>query len=234
VTEPILSTVDYERFRSLVQERSGLHFPERKRLDLASGVLRGLAESGHANLDEYYRVLRQTGTPAGRSAFEQLVNLLTIGETHFFRDQTQFSALEQHILPGLIAQRSPARGACACGAQAAPSGEEPYSLAMLAAGLLPDQAALAGHHPGDRHQQPGVAASRRSGLRRLVVPRRARAQRAVALLPARARPAVAPRYRLLDAVRQAVTLMPLHPSKTLTRRCTTTPWRWTSFCAATC
>jgi chemotaxis protein methyltransferase CheR len=210
VTEPTLSTVDYERFRTLIQERSGLHFPERKRLDLASGVLRGLAESGYANLDEYFRVLRQSGTPAGRAAFEQLVNLLTIGETHFFRDQAQFTALEQHILPGLIAQRAGGPRRLRLWSAGCASGEEPYSLGMLLAGLLPDQAAW----------QITVLATdiNSQALRRADEAvygdwsfREERARTAQSRFFVRVPgPWVAPRYRLLDTIRHTVTFGPLN------------------------
>lgn len=139
MNETGLSQRDYLRFQALVQERSGLHFSERRALDLASGVLRGMAEAGRTSLDDYYRLLSDTGTPAGRAACEQLVNLLTVGETHFFRDESQFAALEQHVLPALIARNAAAgtrrlriwSAGCA-------SGEEPFSLAILLVTLLED------------------------------------------------------------------------------------------------
>lgn len=139
MNESGLSQRDYLRFQALVQERSGLHFSERRALDLASGVLRGMAEAGQTSLDDYYRLLSDGSAPAGRAACEQLVNLLTVGETHFFRDESQFAVLEQHILPALIARNAGAgprrlriwSAGCA-------SGEEPYSLAILLTMLLDD------------------------------------------------------------------------------------------------
>ena len=139
MNESGLSQRDYLRFQALVQERSGLHFAERRALDLASGVMRGMAEVGQTSLDEYYLLVSDTGTPAGRAACEQLVNLLTVGETHFFRDESQFAALEQHVLPALIS-RNVAAGTRRLRVWSAgcASGEEPYSLAILLTTLLDD------------------------------------------------------------------------------------------------
>ena len=60
---------DYLRFRDLVLERTGLHFPEKKRGDLEIGVLKSLAESSLAgsaqrnNLDAYYSLLADRNNP---------------------------------------------------------------------------------------------------------------------------------------------------------------------------
>jgi chemotaxis protein methyltransferase CheR len=66
-----------------------------------------------------------------------LIEALTIGETHFFRNQPQFQALTETILPGLIAARRAERRLRIWSAGCA-TGEEPYSLAMALEDLLPD------------------------------------------------------------------------------------------------
>ena len=143
-----LSYTDYLRFRDLVLERSGLHFPDKKRSELENGLNKALTDSPMVtatdNLDDYYHILSDRDNPLGRVEMERLINALTIGETHFFRNQAQFNALTLHVLPELIKRKRAAATALGLQPQlrvwstGCASGEEPYSLAMLLRQLLPD------------------------------------------------------------------------------------------------
>lgn len=130
-----LSDTDYARFNQLLQDYCGLHFPEKRRAELEYGVRQAFAASTCATLDEYYRALGPINHDAAE--IDRLVNAVTIGETHFFRDEGQFNALALHVLPGLIQQRQASRTLRIWSAGCA-SGEEPYSLAMLLRELIPD------------------------------------------------------------------------------------------------
>ncbi|MBN1219696.1 MAG: tetratricopeptide repeat protein [Anaerolineae bacterium] len=143
---------DYLRFRDLVLERTGLNFHEKKRSDLEIGLLKSIAESplgaanGKHDLSRYYNLLCDKDNPASQVEMQRLINTLTIGETHFFRDEAQFNALANNVLPNLIARKRAA--AAAVGPDIQPqlriwsvgcaSGEEPYSVAILLKELLPD------------------------------------------------------------------------------------------------
>lgn len=148
-----LSFGDYLRFRDLVLERSGLYFPEKKRRDLEIGVLKALNSASHELKDPntYYKFLQEKATPDAQAEMDRLINLLTIGETHFFRDNAQFEALANYILPALIARKR--AGATAFGpsypanrpqlrlwSAGCATGEEAYSLAILVRELIPDLA----------------------------------------------------------------------------------------------
>ena len=143
---------DYLRFRELVLERSGLYFPEKRRVSLEVGLFKALAASkmfisewGY-NLDGYYELLRDKNNPAGKAELERLIHTLTIGETHFFRDEAQFNALATNVLPELIARKRAAAAAVGPGinpqlriwSAGCATGEEPYSIAILLNELLPD------------------------------------------------------------------------------------------------
>jgi chemotaxis protein methyltransferase CheR len=132
---PSLKYGDYVRFSELVAERFGLNFPEKRRPDLERGVQQAFAASTCASLDEYYGLLHDE--QQGAVDMERLVNVLTIGETHFFRDTTQIDALYYHVLPELIERRRPLRTLRIWSAGCA-SGEEAYSIAMMLRELLPD------------------------------------------------------------------------------------------------
>ncbi len=148
---------DYLRFRDLIRQRSGLDFHEKKQNDLQIGLSKALQSLPEAlrqhspspwDLDTYYHFLREATTPAARAEMDRLINLLTIGETYFFRDSAQFDALVTHVLPELIARKRAAAAAVGQKPPVAPqlrlwsagcaTGEEPYSLAILLYELIPD------------------------------------------------------------------------------------------------
>jgi chemotaxis protein methyltransferase CheR len=130
-----LSFGDYVRFTRLMEDRFGLTFPEKRRMELEIGVRRAFAASTCADLNSYFEIL---GDPVnGQLELERLVNNLTIGETHFFRDAGQIDALANRVLPEIIERRRAARTLRIWSAGCA-SGEEPYSIAMLLRDLIPD------------------------------------------------------------------------------------------------
>jgi chemotaxis protein methyltransferase CheR len=139
------------RFRNLILERSGLYFPEKKKMDLEIGLAKALSEANIGlaepyNLEQYYRLLQDKHHPVGRAEMERLVNALTVGETHFFRNEAQFDALYTEVLPALIAHKRAAAAAVGPGilpqlriwSAGCATGEEPYSLAIMLTEMIPD------------------------------------------------------------------------------------------------
>ena len=124
----------YDAVIRLLGERTGLSFPPQRHESAEHGVRRAMARAGATDPEEFLGL-------AARDArvLDDLVVELTVGETYFFRNEPQFQALEQHILPELIARRRPSRQLRLWSAGCA-SGEEPYSLAILLERLLPDLA----------------------------------------------------------------------------------------------
>jgi chemotaxis protein methyltransferase CheR len=106
--------------RALVSERLGLAFPSRRGDDLRQAF----AARSVASLRE-----QPTTTPEWRS----LISELTVRESYFFRESAEL----QRALGALIAARRDTRRLTLWSAGCA-SGEEPYTLAMLLAGLLPE------------------------------------------------------------------------------------------------
>jgi chemotaxis protein methyltransferase CheR len=141
---------DYVRFRDLVLARSGLNFSEKKRTDLEFGLLKALQDAPQGmrgDINAYFHYLNNAATPQAQAEIDRLVNLLTVGETHFFRNEAQFDALAKEVLPLLIARKR--KVAAAVGVPPAipqlriwsagcATGEEAYSLAILLQELIAD------------------------------------------------------------------------------------------------
>ena len=129
-----LSLDAVERFRGLVARRFGLSFDDAKLGVLADVLRRRLAVVGQP-CETYLGSLeaRQLGDDELRA----LASALTVTETYFFRNPDQFRALEQSVLPSRIQAQATTRRLRILSAGCA-SGEEPYSLAIVARQCLPD------------------------------------------------------------------------------------------------
>lgn len=126
------------RLADLVESCLGLQFNPERWPDLERGILAAAREKGIETPEDYARSLLQK--PLLPQDRDLLAQHLTIGETYFFRDEPFFRILENSVLPDLIRRRRAAgipilriwsAGCC--------TGEEPYSVAMLLEGLLPDR-----------------------------------------------------------------------------------------------
>ncbi len=116
---------------ALLKERVGLHV----RRDGHSALKIALA----ARLDElrgrvpdvatYVRVLRSEG---GDDELRQLLPLVTVGKTSFFRDERQFRAFDA-LAPGFLDRARRGGRRVAIWSAGCATGEEPYSIAMALA-----------------------------------------------------------------------------------------------------
>jgi chemotaxis protein methyltransferase CheR len=108
---------------------AGLVFDRSRRPALAGIVSDRIAATGAADLGAY---LARISAPSGADERQRLLDEVTIPETHFFRNPPQMHALRHRLLPELM-RRAVARGrALTIWSAGCSSGEEPYSLAMLA------------------------------------------------------------------------------------------------------
>jgi chemotaxis protein methyltransferase CheR len=134
---PHLEEADYARFRALAHALTGMEFGAHRRPELERAVGETSYATGVTNLGSLYDLLRQA--PVHDLACVTFVRHLSVGETHFFRNEPQFTALTQHILPELIERKRHLRQLRIWSAGCS-TGEEPYSLAILLEQLLPDLA----------------------------------------------------------------------------------------------
>ena len=133
--EPAMGDAEFRMFTALLRRHCGLHFGAESRYVFERRVLRRVRELELTSYAAYHLLLR-TGA-GGEQELARLVDELTINETYFFRERAQLAALVAEILPELRALRG-GRPVSIWSAGCA-SGEEPYSVVMLAreAGFVP-------------------------------------------------------------------------------------------------
>jgi chemotaxis protein methyltransferase CheR len=128
-----LARSDLDEFRAAVARRLGLHHDESRTNVLADVLLRRMHATGCGTAGSYLeRLEARWADESGALAAE-----LTVGETFFFRDVDQLRAVAERVLPERVAARGPDKRLRILSAGCA-SGEEPYSLAILAREALPD------------------------------------------------------------------------------------------------
>src|SRR5580765_6115789 len=112
----------------LILRRCGLAFRHARLADVM-GVVREQAKARSVSSEAYYQMLSKPGEHA--SEWEALVERLINHETSFFRHPPSFDALQRHILPELRDAR-PRGGKLNLGSAGCSTGQEAYSLAMVA------------------------------------------------------------------------------------------------------
>lgn len=137
--EPDISDEEFLLFQNFISQNSGIFVDEIKR-DLLRKAL--LARTTFLNLSgytDYYKFLKYN--PRGEEEFKEILNLITVCETYFFRDAKHFHTLRNYLLAEII-KRKQAQGSNGIRIWSAgcSTGEEPYSIAItLLEALQPAQ-----------------------------------------------------------------------------------------------
>ena len=119
-------------------ESTGLAFYADRDEPLTELVAERLAVLGLRNCSSYAEFL--CCGEKGNAEMDVLIAQLTIGETYFFRDEEQFAAIRDIILPDILARNRRSKRLLIWSAGCA-TGAEPYSLAILLSRELANQIA---------------------------------------------------------------------------------------------
>jgi chemotaxis protein methyltransferase CheR len=128
----------YGQLKDQLIESTGLAFYGDRDEPLTKLVAERLAILGLRDCLSYAEFLAKGQT--GAAEMDVLIAKLTIGETYFFRDEEQFAAIRDVILPDILARNRFSRRLLIWSAGCA-TGAEPYSLAILLARELGEQLA---------------------------------------------------------------------------------------------
>ena len=116
------------RLRDVIAERTGLCFDEDTCSVLWERAGERMRVLGLDEPEDYVRMLSDRGRYDGE--LKELMKLVTVKETYFFRNEPQMKGLVRRILPDLLKSRFETRRIRVWSAGCS-TGEEPYTLAML-------------------------------------------------------------------------------------------------------
>ncbi len=125
---------DFLKFREYFYRKTGILFDESKRYFVDKRLIERIQKRGCKNFREYFIKLRfdKSGTE-----FERLINVMTVNETYFFREEYQFQAMVNEILPEITSQKREGE-LIRIWSIPSSSGEEPYSIAIYLLEYWPD------------------------------------------------------------------------------------------------
>ncbi|MBL8967619.1 MAG: protein-glutamate O-methyltransferase CheR [Spirochaetaceae bacterium] len=128
-----LGDADFELYRKLIYDESGIHFSATNRSILESRLKERLREKKLDSLKAYYDLILRD-----KEELKTLLDSVTTNLTRFFRNQPHFDAIEHYVVPELIKMRGASGDrklrfwSAGCS-----TGEEPYTVAMLLKEILP-------------------------------------------------------------------------------------------------
>jgi chemotaxis protein methyltransferase CheR len=128
-----LSDEEFTLFSSLIYDGSGIHFSASNRPILESRLKERVKLAKQVNVRDYYALIRRDP-----EEMKVLLDSVTTNLTWFFRYEGHFTALENLVLPDLLAYKKKKNDkrlrvwSAGCS-----TGEETYSIAMLLADKLP-------------------------------------------------------------------------------------------------
>lgn len=130
--EKIIQDEDFEYFKNLVLELTGIHLSEKKRDLLKTRLGPYLRTHNFKGYSDYRKYL--SGLQKDHLEWQSFINLITTNKTDFFREPAHFEYLADVLIPHWIkAEKKEVHiWSAACS-----SGEEPYTLAMFLEKFLP-------------------------------------------------------------------------------------------------
>ena len=133
-----LSKKEFQLFQEIIHRETGIHMSDKKKKLIVARLSKRLRALNLQNFTQYYEYLNDS-TDADNEIVN-LINRITTNKTNFFRENHHFDFLAHELFPQMIA-RSDLSGARRLRIWSAgcSSGEEPYTLAMVAAEAFKSQ-----------------------------------------------------------------------------------------------
>ncbi|HNY16862.1 MAG TPA: protein-glutamate O-methyltransferase [Treponemataceae bacterium] len=128
-----LSDADFDQYRKLIYDESGITFSSTNRAILESRLRERLREKQITHVSEYYALLLKD-----KEELKLMLDSVTTNLTRFFRNQPHFDALVNYIIPEVLKiKKEKGDTKIRVWSAGCSTGEEPYTLAMLFKDKLP-------------------------------------------------------------------------------------------------
>ncbi len=129
----ILNDQDFEKFKKIIYDESGITFSETNRAILDSRIKELLREKKLQTPTEYYSLILKD-----HEEMKKMLDSVTTNLTRFFRNQPHFDAFEKYVIPHILEEKKKTGNrlikiwSAGCS-----TGEEPYTIAMILKNILP-------------------------------------------------------------------------------------------------
>lgn len=131
LTSAGISDPEFDQLRSLLYREAGIHLSSQKKSMVCGRLGRRL---GHLGLGSYSAYLKHITDGQDPAELQVAIDLLTTNETYFFREPRHFDWLRDRM------RAAPPGRPFRVWSAACSSGEEPYTIAMVAADTLRERA----------------------------------------------------------------------------------------------
>ncbi|MTW21419.1 CheR family methyltransferase [Allochromatium palmeri] len=122
-----ISDEDFQKFREFFYRKTGILFEDSKRYFVDKRLLERMEATGSESFRAYFTMLR---FQASGTELQALINVMTVNETYFFREEYQFECLVNSLLEELVARRTDTATPIRIWSVPSSSGEEPYGIAI--------------------------------------------------------------------------------------------------------
>lgn len=121
-----LTDEEYAKFCEFFYRRTGIMFGANKKAHVERRIDDRVRQTDSSGFRDYFALLR---FQASGEELQKIINLLTVNETYFLREDYQFDALVTGILPEITQRRTPG-STIRIWSVPCSTGEEPYSIAI--------------------------------------------------------------------------------------------------------
>lgn len=123
-----LEDEEFRLIRDIIRDYCGIYFDNGSKYILERRLSRRVRGHHFKNFRDYYRFLRYD--KRREDELVSIMDILTVNETYFFREQSQLKAFSEEILLDIMKRKSDTKKLRIWSAGCS-TGEEPYTLAML-------------------------------------------------------------------------------------------------------
>ena len=121
-----ISDVDYEKFRDYFYHKTGIFFNDSKRYFVDKRIIERMEISGYESFQSYFSFVH---FQESEHEFQELVNVMTVNETYFFREDYQLECMCKSVLDEVVRHQSK-KNTIKIWSVPCSTGEEPYSIAL--------------------------------------------------------------------------------------------------------
>ncbi|PKQ30198.1 MAG: hypothetical protein CVT60_01515 [Actinobacteria bacterium HGW-Actinobacteria-10] len=120
-----LTSEEFARFRDYIHKHSGIYLEDQKLDSLRISLITRATRFSLSSLAEYHDLLA-----SDENEFKELMNLVTINETSFFRFPQQFEAMRTTVIPNILESKPAISRNFRVWSAGCSTGEEPYTIGM--------------------------------------------------------------------------------------------------------